>query len=154
MTATARKLLADFENLPPEEREQVAGEIMRRAAASGLALSGDLKQLDPHNVLIPDSAQVTGYLAQFSELRDLLPAICAEVRQKFGKDAELSLGLYRDPEIDDCYLTLYIRMNEYKGQIMDQIHAVRAKLEDRLSAITGHLLITTDFRRPRGANAV
>ena len=34
MTAIARKLLAAFDGLPPDEQEQVAAEILRRTAAA------------------------------------------------------------------------------------------------------------------------
>ena len=36
MTATARKLLAAFNTLPPDEQQQVAAEIFRRTAAGDL----------------------------------------------------------------------------------------------------------------------
>ncbi|HJT76502.1 MAG TPA: hypothetical protein VJ739_04805 [Gemmataceae bacterium] len=35
MTATARKLLAAFDALPPEEQQEVAVEILRRTGAAG-----------------------------------------------------------------------------------------------------------------------
>jgi hypothetical protein len=34
MTAIARKLLAAFDGLPPDEQQQVAAEILRRTAAA------------------------------------------------------------------------------------------------------------------------
>jgi len=35
MTATARKLLADFDALPPDDQQQVVAEILRRTAEVG-----------------------------------------------------------------------------------------------------------------------
>ena len=45
MTATARKLLATFEKLPPEEKHEVAAEILRRTAGSGDLPDSALEEL-------------------------------------------------------------------------------------------------------------
>jgi hypothetical protein len=129
-------------------------EVQASGAKHGVPASLDPGQFNRHNVMIPNWSEVQAHLTPFPLLRHALPDICAETREQFGPDAELSLELYRDPEFDDCYLTLYVRMNKYDGQVMAKIHAVRSKFADRLSAINGYLLVTTDFRRPRGENAV
>ena len=49
------------------------------------------------------------YLDEHGDLSQLLPEICGQIRKQFGPEAELSLELYRDPEINDRYLTLYLR---------------------------------------------
>lgn len=58
---------------------------------------------------ISNAADVGRYLGEHTELRSVVPPICQRVRDEFGPDAELSLELYRDPEIDDRYLTLEVR---------------------------------------------
>jgi hypothetical protein len=58
--------------------------------------------------------------------------------------------MYSDPELADEYLTLYVRQEEYSADIMDRIDAIAAKHLAELDGANGHLLLTTDFRRPRG----
>ena len=82
----------------------------------------------------------------------LLPAVCCKARHLFGSDNELSLELYKDPEFEDRYLTLYMRQEEYLPDTMDRIEAVRRQFDEALENVSGQLLITTDFRRPRGPN--
>jgi hypothetical protein len=67
---------------------------------------------------------------------------------------ELALEVYKAPEIDDRYLTLYIRQEKYQSGIIDRIEAVTSQFMAQLEAASGYLLITTDFRRARGNNAV
>jgi len=97
------------------------------------------------NVLVPRPDEVTAYLNQHPDLARLLPEICAQVRQAFGQAAELSLALYRDPEVDDRYLTLYVRQDPYGAGILEQIEAVSSRFHDSLAAVSGHLLISTDL---------
>jgi hypothetical protein len=81
-------------------------------------------------------------------------AIAEQARQEFSHDAERSLELYRDPEVNDQYLTLYIRQTRYDADILARIHRVVEPFADQLAQASGYLLLTTDFRPPRGTHAV
>jgi hypothetical protein len=98
--------------------------------------------------------EVMDYLDKHRDLTQLLPDICARVREAFGQETELALQLYRDPEIEDCYLTLYVRQERYDPKIIERIEAVSSDFHDLLSAVEGHFLLATDLRRPRGLDAV
>jgi hypothetical protein len=103
---------------------------------------------DSSNVLGPDQASVREYLHAHPHLGQPLSSVCDATRHAFGPDAELSLELYRDPEADDRYLTLYVRLEKYDARILERIEAVRLPFEDQLAQFSGHLLVTTDFRPP------
>jgi hypothetical protein len=62
--------------------------------------------------------------------------------------------MYRDPEIDDRYLTLYVRLEKYDSGVPERIDAVRRQFEQKLEQVSGDFLLTTDFRPPRGNHAV
>jgi hypothetical protein len=87
-------------------------------------------------------------------LAELLDEMCTKVSEAFGPPAELSLEIYTDPEIDDHYLTLYVRQADYPSDIIDHIDAVCINFHRRLEGSSGYFLVTTDFRRPRGVNGV
>jgi hypothetical protein len=114
--------------------------------------SAILKGLTPHRIHVPKRADVTNYVAKYKQLGKLLPEVCAQLRQAFGPQAELSLELYRDPEIDDPYLTLYVREAKYGPEIMQKIDAVSREFNGKLEQVSGYLLLTTDFHRPTGNN--
>jgi hypothetical protein len=60
------------------------------------------------------------------------------------------LELYRDPEIDDEYLTLYVRQRRYDAdKLLEEIEDLRAGSQAALRETSGWLLVTTDFRPPR-----
>ena len=111
-------------------------------------------QLAPLAVVIPNPAEVESYLGLDDNLVNVLPPVCAAMRQEFGRDAELSLELYKDPEIDDRYLTLYVRLHDYDRTVMDRIHAVSEQFNEQLEQTAGYLLLTTDFRLPRAVHGV
>lgn len=104
---------------------------------------------EPARIVIPKPREVKMYLSEHPELGRILPEICTKVRQSLGPRAELSLEMYRDPEIDDQYLNLYVRQERYGSKLLDRINMVSSLFDNRLEEISGYLLITTDFRRPR-----
>jgi hypothetical protein len=106
------------------------------------------------SVFVPDRKAVGAYLRRHRDLAARLPSVCDAARKEFGPEVELALELYRDPEIRDHYLTLYVRLDSYDGKTMGRIDRVSRNLERRLAQTSGYLLLTTDFRPPRGANGV
>jgi hypothetical protein len=107
--------------------------------------SACLQRIAALSVRIPRPQEVLAYLDRYPDMLDLVEKASAETEQEFGDDAELSLELYRDPEIDDQYLTLYVRQAAYDKHIMDRIEAVRERYRQALSDKSGWLHVTTDF---------
>ena len=106
------------------------------------------------DVVVPNPQDVECYLREHSALQLLLPQICEQVRAEFGRDAELSLELYRDPEIDDRYLTLYVRQDRYDANIIERLDQLGEQFADELERCTGDILLTTDFCPRRSQHAV
>jgi hypothetical protein len=97
---------------------------------------------------------VSSYLSSHPDLGDPVLAVCAEVRKEFGPEAELALQVYRDPEIHDCYLSLYVRLTSYDDSIIPRLDRVSQPFDEELSRASGYLLVTTDFRPPRAKHGV
>jgi hypothetical protein len=116
--------------------------------------SGILQRLAEQSITAPKTHDVAAYLAEYPQLAQLLPNIGAEVRQAFGPQVELTLELYKDPEIADRYLTLYIRKEQYEPDILDRIESVCGRFNPKLEEVPGYFLLATDFSRPRGKHGV
>ncbi len=100
-------------------------------------------------VVLPKPGEVRSYLEQYPELVGVLESVCRDAAAEFGGQAELSLELYRDPEIEDRHLSLYVRLPAYDNTLMRRIDAFCARHEDRLCDQAGTILVTTDYRPPR-----
>jgi len=100
-------------------------------------------------VVIPESPEVSEYLLAHLDLCCMIPMICSKLIKTFSEDTKLFLEIYRDPEIHDEYLTLYIRKNEYEEMILDRIDEVMSEFEPALGSVSGWLLVTTDFLLPK-----
>jgi len=76
-------------------------------------------ELRHQNILIPDLQYqgILSYLQRHSQLEGILPSACANARQVFGSKGELILSVYRDPETEDCHLTLTVRLPSYDKNI-------------------------------------
>ena len=111
-----------------------------------------LSQLAGHGILLSKRDDLQAYLAEHADLAGLLDSVGRKVRAAFGPTAELSLELYNDPDIDDRYLTLYVRQEPYASDIIDRIEAVCDEFLPQLEAASGFFLVTTDFRRPHAAD--
>jgi hypothetical protein len=113
------------------------------------AIDEMLEQLQSRHVLVPSPFEVKDYLSRYPELADLVARIAHSAGRRFGEQAQLSLELYRDPEIEDEYITLYVRMVKYEAAIMDMIEKIRDEFAEDLAEMRGWLLLTTDFQLPR-----
>ncbi len=118
-------------------------------AASDSTFNTDLKPVSGFDVSVRNLADINGYLLENPALRSLSARICEQARVEFGRDAELTLELYRDPEIDDRYLTLLVRQPQYEANIVERLDQLAAQFADELDRCTGDLLVTTDFRPAR-----
>lgn len=108
-----------------------------------------LDVLKAMHVIIPKTSEVSEYLLAHLDLSCMIPMICSKLIKAFSEDAMLSLEIYRDPEIHDEYLTLYVRKNEYDEMILDRIDDVMSEFEPALGSASGWLLVTTDFLLPK-----
>jgi len=104
-----------------------------------------LEVLKAMHVMIPETSEVSEYILAHPDLSCLIPAICCKLIKMFPEDSKLFLEIYRDPEIHDEYLTLYVRKNVYEEQILDCIDEAMAEFERALGSASGWLLVTTDF---------
>jgi hypothetical protein len=90
-------------------------------------------------------AEVVRYLERHPGLAGGVEAIREAARREFGPQAELSLSVYRDPEIEDEYLTLNIRLTAYGDDTLSRIRALSEPFEEHLWDGSGSVLVTTDF---------
>jgi hypothetical protein len=105
-----------------------------------------LNHLQESGIVIPKPSEVLDYLSRYPDIIGLLISVCELTVQRFDSQTRLSLELYRDPEIEDEYLTFYIRQQKYNENLMKRIEGIRANYEKMLVGMTGWLLVTTDFR--------
>ena len=107
----------------------------------------------PYDAIIPAPAEVGSYLKGHPALARLLPAISNATRMEFGPSAELTLEVYHDPEVEDHYLALIVRLPAYDDSTMRRIDNIWDKFESELVDGSGWLTITTDFRLLRANHA-
>jgi hypothetical protein len=96
----------------------------------------------------PNPVEVIDYLQKHRGLYDTTLLACILAEEEFGARAQISLELYKDPEIDDQYLTIYIRQNEYESDIIEKIDAVCRDYAPAMTGDSGYILVTTDFHPP------
>jgi len=111
-------------------------------------IDATLKDLQFEGIRIPDFADLKKYLINHPNMPSVLSAACGGALKEFGSSAQLSLQVYRDPEIEDEYLTLYVRQERYDDDLLDKIDNVCAQYRQQLSRTSGWLILTTDFRTP------
>jgi hypothetical protein len=106
-----------------------------------------LLTLDYINVFRPEQVRV--YLQDHADMIRFVTIVCETAVNLFGADTHLSLELYQDPEIDDSYLTLYVRQENYDKRTTDTIKSLRTAYAEELAKKSGWFIVTTDFRPSR-----
>lgn len=113
------------------------------------ALTRDIQEalasLRRMQIQIPEPTEVSGYLLQFPSLIALTLAVAGAAQEGFP-EAQLVLEVYQDPEAEDEFLVLNVRLREYDESVMRKIRNVREKFSDQLASAAGWLLLTTDFQ--------
>ncbi len=100
-------------------------------------------------VRIPGPDDVRHYLLAHPDMIDLVQSVSSRAWQKFEPPAQLSLEVYRDPEISDEYLTLYVRQSRYDREVLQAIQTLNKESQAEQVEKSGWLLISTDFSVPQ-----
>lgn len=108
-----------------------------------------LNWLVVRDVRIENPVDIRAYLLRYSDLLLIIPTIWKKAVALLSPSTQFSLALYRDPEIQDEYLTFYARQQKYEEGILDLIHTINVECEELLSQFSGWFITTTDFRRPK-----
>lgn len=108
-----------------------------------------LRKLGVFGILLPQFSETRDYLARHPDLIDTVLRAARVAQEKLGGQAQLSLEMYLDPEVEDSYPTLYVRKDEYAEQIFDLIEETRSVYEPGLAGKSGWFLVTTDLGPPR-----
>jgi len=93
-----------------------------------------------------DTMSVLDYLLRFPDMRETVNQVVRLAREHLP-GAQLELGVYTDPEIDDSYLVLYARFPEYTPEVMERIRVARRACLPYIRGRSGWILLTTDFRQ-------
>ncbi|BCP65974.1 hypothetical protein TthHB5018_09080 [Thermus thermophilus] len=106
-----------------------------------------MRWLVEEQVRLHDPRQIRDYLVEFPGLIELIPQ-AVQAAKKHLPEAQLILKVYCDPEIEDRYLALYVRLPRYDERVMKCIKAAEEEFIDGLANVQGWLQLTTDFREP------
>jgi hypothetical protein len=112
-------------------------------------------------VRVKNPKLVRRYLYKFNDMIDVVPEAVNAAKRHFP-EAQLVLDFYEDPEIDDRYLVLYVRLWNYDKSVMERVREARTELKSfidllekteaeflhRLVDKRGWIQITTDFQKP------
>jgi hypothetical protein len=108
-----------------------------------------LTALAREGVVVVRQEAVCSYLDSHPDMPDVVEDVCRGARREFGTEASLALDVYCDPEIEDKYLILHVRLRVYPPDVVHRMHSVSDALESRLWDKSGSILVTTDFRPPQ-----
>ena len=98
-------------------------------------------------VQLSSESRIREYLLRFADTAEVV-SHAVEAAQRRFPEALLVLDVYRDPEIDDEYLALYVRLSHYDDSVMERITAAESEYLEMLADKSGWIQLTTDFRTP------
>lgn len=113
-----------------------------------------LSRLSSKGIAIPHPSELRNYLFRHVDMLKLLIRASDLAFSRFGARAHLSLEVYQDPEINDEYLTMYVRLQKYDSTVMKQIKEIRKEYADLLKDASGWFLLTTDLKAPNSRHGI
>lgn len=112
-----------------------------------------LLNLLAEDVRVNDADRIREYLLRFPGMIDVVLQAVDAARRHFP-EAQLVMEVYQDPEIDDRYLVLYVRLKQYNDSIVERLQRAEAEFLDHLADTEGWLQLTTDFREPEAEDVL
>jgi len=103
-----------------------------------------LMELLADGIAVVGPREIRTYLSTFPDLIDIVP-IAIEALRRQVPDAKVTLQVYHDPEIEDSYLLVCVRMREYSESVLEAIERAEAEFVDLLRDKGGWIQLTTDF---------
>jgi len=97
-----------------------------------------------NQVEINNPQRIRRYLSRFTDLIDLLP-IAVNIAKKHFPQSSIVMDVYVDPEIDDSYIVLYIRLSKYDNSFIERLAAAESEILPLLVNKSGWIQLTTDF---------
>ena len=104
-----------------------------------------LRDLREQGVRVQRPWGILEYLSQYPGLIDVVPKAVEAARAHFP-EAQLVMDLYLDPEIEDRYLVLYVRLKAYDDFVWERLEQAESAFIHLLEGTEGWLQLTTDFR--------
>jgi hypothetical protein len=126
--------------------------LQRGSESIVIDIEGLIEQL-AWKVRLENPHSIREYLLRFTELLDVIPK-AVEAAKKHFPEAQLVMDVYQDPEIDDNYLVLYIRLKHYDDSFIERLEKAEAEFLNQLVSKRGWIQLTTDFREPEGEDAL
>ena len=108
-----------------------------------------LEQLRRNGIRLPRPAEVRDYLLRYPDVISSIRNACQMTIAEFAGEAVLSLELYVDPEIDDRYLTLYVRQTVNAPNLYERVQRVGESYLCEFDGTGGWFLVATDFQPPQ-----
>ncbi len=109
-----------------------------------------LSQLQELGIGLGAQEEIREYLLKFPDLIKVIP-LAVNAALVHLPEAQLFLEVYKDPEIEDQYLMLYVRMQNYDESFIERIEAAESEYIDLLTGREGWLQMGTDFRQQESA---
>lgn len=108
-----------------------------------------LAQLRALGIRVPRPAEVRDYLPRYPDVIASIRSASEVAVREFAGKAVLSLELYVDPEIDDRYLTLYVRQEKNNPNLYEMVQRVSEGYDCELDGSNGCFWVMTDFQPPK-----
>lgn len=156
--AHGRYLWADLALAPSQAMNDMPGEsalfayssasevtLPSRSAISNL-IWGALERAVVLGVRVCNPNGIAQYLLEHTNaIRAIIPAIGAADRAFANVQHQLVLDLYVDPEIDDRYPVLYVRLPDYHRDVLEALERAASLADADTGDSSVQVLITTDF---------
>lgn len=97
-----------------------------------------------YDVRVVERDEILSYLRGCPDLLEVIPTAINAAR-KYFPEAELTLQVYRDPEIDHSYLLINVRVSRYDDTVMERIERAESEFLHLLRGKRGWLIMNTDF---------
>jgi len=104
-----------------------------------------LRELSEKGIVLRNIDDIHEYLLRFPDIIDVIP-LAVSALLKYFPDDQIILDMYKDPEIEDSYLVLYVRTKNYNETFFEKLEKAESEFLDYLVNKEGWIQVNTDFK--------
>lgn len=106
-----------------------------------------LSRIESRSIRVEGSTSVMAYLTKHTDIVGVLERLLIDVKSAFPDEAEIAIAMYRDPEVDDEYLTVYVNKRPFDDRDLETVDDVLERFSADLTGRTGWVVVMPDFRK-------
>jgi len=105
-----------------------------------------LKKIGDDGIYVHKLTDVRKYLLLFPQISELIFRACHRLIQQFQNEAQIVVDFYKDPEIKDEYIIIFVKSDCWDNAKIDVLEEISREFIEALTDVQGWFIIMPYYK--------